>query len=167
MQKTNNYTIRLATKEEVPQVISLLKDVAASLNKNGIEQWGFLLQGGDDAEIEQAIKNQDTYVLLDEDRMIGTFTIYNQPEEWDLHIWRDKAHDSSYLHRLAVAPSYQGNDLGGIMLDWIDDNHMGFSNTLRLDCVANNDRLKDYYLQQGYQLIGTYDDHYMLEKKMN
>lgn len=152
----NPYENRKATEEEATTVIALLKEVAAWLQKSDISQWGFLLEGGEDEEIKQAIKDSATYVACRDDKIIATFTLYSQQSEWDQHIWgREEISEVLYLHRLAVRPQFMKSGIGKEILKWIDEN---LDKTIRLDCVAHNPKLCAYYEENGFTLIGTTAD---------
>lgn len=152
----NTYEIRKATEQEAPVIIVLLKEVAAWLQKKDIDQWGFLLEGGEDEEIQQAIQDNATYVACQDDKIIATFTLYSQQSEWDQHVWgQEENSEVLYLHRLAVRPEYMKKGIGKDILSWIDEN---LYKTIRLDCVAHNRKLCAYYEKNGFSLIGTTAD---------
>ncbi|MFS0690170.1 GNAT family N-acetyltransferase [Sporosarcina sp. 179-K 8C2 HS] len=152
----NTYEIRKATEQEAPIIIALLKEVAACLKKNGINQWGYLLEGGEDEEIRQAIRDSATYVACQDDEVVATFTLYSQQSKWDQHVWgSEEDREVLYLHRLAVRPQYMKSGIGSDILSWIDEN---VYKTIRLDCVAHNLKLCTYYEENGFSLIGTTAD---------
>ncbi|MCG7343651.1 GNAT family N-acetyltransferase [Sporosarcina sp. ACRSL] len=161
----NTYEIRKATEQETSTVIALLKDVAIWLQSNDIDQWGFLLKGGEDEEIRQAIIDNATYVACQNDEILATFTLYSQQSEWDQHIWgQEDISDVLYLHRVAVRPEYMKNGIGKDTLSWIDEN---VSKTIRLDCVAHNSKLCAYYEKNGFSLIGTTADGHCKFQKIH
>ena len=152
----NAYEIRKAAIGEASTVIALLKEAAAWLQKNDINQWGFLLEGGEDEEIRQAIKDNATYVACQNDEIIATFTLYSQQSEWDQHVWETEENSGVlYLHRLAVRPQFMKSGIGKEILKRIDENQ---DKTIRLDCVANNPKLCTYYEENGFTLMGTTAD---------
>ncbi|MBB4822927.1 GNAT superfamily N-acetyltransferase [Sporosarcina luteola] len=153
--------IRKAT-DALP-VITLLKEVAAWLKAKEIEQWGFLLEGGEDEEIVQAVQSGDTYVVHLNNEMVATFTLYPRQSEWDEYIWgsEDQA-GVHYLHRLAVAPHMMRKGLGQDILQWIFNNH---NQSIRLDCVSGHPKLADFYAENGFTLVAeSADGHYQFEK---
>lgn len=152
----STYQIRKADEKEAALIIELLKEVAAWLQNNNINQWGFLLEGGEDEEITEAVINGDTYVACQDDEIIATVTLYSQKSEWDQHVWGNEDNpEVLYLHRLAVRPQYMKNGIGKEILNWLDEN---IKNTIRLDCVAHNPKLCAYYEKNGYSLTGTTAD---------
>lgn len=158
--------IKVATSENSSQVIAMLKDLALWMRENGINQWGFLLEGGDDKEIEQAIARSETYLVLKENELVGTFTLLEEPSEWDEHVWGvDTSLNAIYLHRLALIPSNMKQGLGRSLLNWIQVNRYD-KDYIRLDCVSENTRLNRFYEENGFELVGTEDGHSKYEKKM-
>nr|WP_285851949.1 GNAT family N-acetyltransferase [Sporosarcina luteola] len=93
------------------------------MQKNDINQWGFLLEGGEDVEISQAVGNRDTYVACQDNEIIATFSLYSKQSEWDQHVWgQEENSEVLYLHRLAVRPDYMKKGIGRDIFSWIDEN---------------------------------------------
>ena len=117
------FQIKLATNNESSQIIRMLKEVAQWMKDKEIDQWQFLLQGGDDEEIKQAVVNTETYIIIKDKEIIGTFTLSSKQTEWDIHIFgEDILSNSLYLHRLAVKPQYMKKGIGKSILKWIQEN---------------------------------------------
>lgn len=155
-----NFQIRLAVLEDFGSVLELLKAIAKWMKNNGINQWQFLLSGGDDKEIRKAIVHNETFILLRDKEVIGTFTLSASQSEWDQHIFgKEKRSDSLYLHRLAIAPAYMGNGLGKEILEWIQMNIRTEKVSLKLNCVAGNSKLNQFYKDHGFEYIGETDHH--------
>jgi GNAT superfamily N-acetyltransferase len=154
--------IRIAETEDTEAVLGLLKGAAQWLQDQKIRQWSFLLSGGEDVEIKQAIIDQETYVMCDKGKVKATFTVYQEPSGWDRHIWDGEADGGVYLHRLAVHPASMGNGLGEKAVGWICTNFSG--KPLRLDCVYENEKLNQYYQKIGFELKGVTDSHSRYEK---
>ncbi|MDZ5471536.1 GNAT family N-acetyltransferase [Bacillus sp. 31A1R] len=158
--------IELATVSECEQVINLLKEVARWLKENGIHQWGFLLAGGEDEEIRQAILDKDTYIVRDNGIMVATFSLYEKQSEWDQHIWGEDSVDSIYLHRLAVLPLYMKKGIGSSILTWIYKNKVAETKILKLDCIAANTKLNEFYRKNHFDFLGqTSDGHCKYQRK--
>ncbi|WP_411954817.1 GNAT family N-acetyltransferase [Alkalibacillus sp. S2W] len=166
LDQIEGFDVRKATKQDCDEVIKLLKVVALWLKNNEIDQWSFLLAGGDDEEIKQAIAHNDTYVVEWNEQIVATFTLLSEQSEWDVHIWGyDPDSNSLYLHRLAIIPSYMNNGLGKEILAWIENNTTD-KTYLRLDCVADNKRLNDYYKNNHFEAVGLTDGHSQYQKFM-
>ena len=90
-------------------------------------------------------------MLLERDEVVaGAVTI----TEDDPLIWTDDI-PAIYVHRLVVARHMKGQDLGRAMVDFVERRAVELSKTcLRLDCWANNARLKMYYGRLGFSHVG-------------
>ncbi|MEH7443579.1 GNAT family N-acetyltransferase [Bacillus sp. JJ1122] len=162
-----NFQIRLATQEETQDVIAFLKKIAQWMKDNRINQWQYLLIGGDDEEIKEAILHRDTYILLKEENMIGTFTLSSRQSEWDQHIFGVETNSESlYLHRLAISPENMGKRLGMEIIEWIHQNVNTEKEYIKLDCVANNPKLNRFYKDNGFEYIGEKDQHSKYQKPL-
>jgi GNAT superfamily N-acetyltransferase len=168
-ENMEGFNIRMATKEDCSRVIKMLKQIALWMKENEINQWRFLLDGGDDVEIEQAISNQETYIVLKDNDIVATFTLLSEQSEWDWHIWGDdNSSNSLYLHRLAIIPTYMKKGLGRQILAWIQSNASD-KEYLKLDCVADNSKLNSFYKNSKFELVGLIDGHskYQMYIKQN
>ncbi|MFT9597423.1 GNAT family N-acetyltransferase [Mesobacillus sp.] len=159
--------IRLAVIEDGTMIIEMLKNVAQWMQDNEINQWGYLLDGGDDEEILESIKQKDTFIVLNGKELIATFTLSTVQSDWDRHIFGvDTKGDSVYLHRLAVLPVHKGKGFGKELINWIEKNHSTDKTYLRLDCVTDNSKLNQFYLANGFHYLGETDHHSKYAKKL-
>ncbi|WP_077247774.1 GNAT family N-acetyltransferase [Bacillus sp. FJAT-27225] len=166
MDYGEGFQIKIATIDDSSVIINMLKLIAQWMKDNDIDQWRFLLDGGDDQEIEQAITSQETYIVLKDNDIVATFTLLSEQSEWDRHIWgSDISSQSLYLHRLAIIPAYMKKGLGKSILTWIQDN-VSHKEYLRLDCVTDNSKLNNFYKNNDFELIGVTDGHSKYQKSM-
>lgn len=166
MEFTEELIIKIATRDDSCRVIELLKYVAQWMKDNNIDQWSFLLNGGEDEEIEQAIRNSETYIVLKNQELVATFTLLCKQSEWDKEIWGvENSSNSLYLHRLAITPAYMNLGIGKSILTWIVDNKKDKA-TLKLDCVAQNTKLNNFYKNNDFKLIGTKNGHSKYQKNI-
>ncbi|WP_409271676.1 GNAT family N-acetyltransferase [Neobacillus sp. SCS-31] len=160
------FNIKIATKDDSGKVIKMLKQIALWMKDNEINQWRFLLDGGDDEEIEQAISNHETYIVLKDNDIVATFTLLSKQSEWDKDIWgEDNSSKTLYLHRLAIIPTYMKKGLGKSILAWIQNN-ISDKEYLKLDCVAENLRLNNFYKDNGFELVDLTDGHSKYQKSL-
>lgn len=85
--KIKNYDVCLAVNNDYNDIVHLLKDTAQWLKDRKIDQWQFLLSGGEDEEIKDAINKNETFILRMNGSIVGTFTLYPKQSEWDKEIW--------------------------------------------------------------------------------
>ncbi|MCM3690877.1 GNAT family N-acetyltransferase [Neobacillus niacini] len=160
----DGFTIRRAANEESSEIINLLKQTAQWIKENKINQWRFLLEGNQDEEIKQDILNEKTYIVLKGNEVLATFTLLSEQSEWDRHLWGDDPSSKSvYLHRLAVSSTYMKRGMGKSILDWVQNN-VGGTEYLKLDCVAENRKLNNFYKNNGFELVGLTDGHNKYQK---
>lgn len=160
--------ITVASREDSDKIINMLKESARWMKENGINQWGYLLNGGDDEEILEGILNEETYMVQKSGELITTFTLSERQSEWDRHIFgEDMPRNSIYLHRLAVVPKYMGKGIGKEIINWIEENCSIDKEYLLLDCVASNERLNRFYIENGFDYLGETERHSKYQKKLN
>ena len=166
MEYSENFEVKIATNHDSIVIIKMLKRIAQWMKDNDINQWRFLLEGGDDEEVEQAIFNQETYIVLKDKKIIATFTLLSEPSEWDRHIWgSDISSKSLYLHRLAIMPAYMKKGIGQSILTWIENN-TNDKEYLKLDCVTDNIKLNNFYKCNDFEFIGVTDGHSKYQKSI-
>lgn len=166
MVNEEGFEIKVAAIEDSCAIIKLLKQLAQWMKENGINQWRYLLDGGDDQEIKQAIVNQETYIVLKDKDIIATFSLSSKQSEWDRQLWgSDTAVSTLYLHRLAIIPAYMKKGIGKSILMWIQEN-VSDKELLKLDCVADNVKLNNFYKCNGFEFIGVTDGHSKYEKRI-
>jgi len=78
---------------------------------------------------------------------LGTITL-----QWsDKKFWGDLPLDAGYVHKLAIKRSYGGKRLGLRLLEWAEAKARAEGKRyLRLDCLASNRSIRDYYEKAGF-----------------
>lgn len=137
--------MRRAGPEHIGNVLAVLDEAAAWLGERGVRQWPPRFQR---EWIELAVLAGDTWLAVDGRHVLATVTL-----GWADGLWADRPAPAAYVHRLAVRRTAAG--LGARILDWAaataaaEGRHF-----LRLDCVASNRRLRDYYEAAGFRHRG-------------
>jgi len=142
----NNLSFRLATPDNVEAVCEVYCDVCGWLhNVRGItDQWE-----GEPAkeEIKELVNSGELYLALLQDEVAGAFKLNERDHHWD-----DDG-TALYVHALAVNRKFKGQGIGKAMLDWAgDEARRRGKQYVRLDCVNENARLKQVYLDAGLAL---------------
>lgn len=148
--------IRMAQAQpaDLPVILEILGEAARWLAECQIQQWSYppppsfanFMRG----QIEQG--NVFLARLAADESAIGTLRLAWQ----DADLWHDSAGlEAGYVHSLAIRPHLHGQRLGQTLLDWAKAQvrHRG-RRYLRLDCVATNQRLRQYYTQLGFRPCG-------------
>ncbi|MGJ8684607.1 MAG: GNAT family N-acetyltransferase [Nonlabens sp.] len=149
-----DYEITAALKDEFPQVLELLKIAASSLQHKGINQWSYWLHPPKEKLewIQEGIDKNEFYFVKDNSTIIGMYRLMTE----DLLYWGKQSSTAYYIHSLVIIPAYSGKQLGTQIIEIIK--HQAALNSisfLRLDCDASNLGLCDYYVNQGFQKVGT------------
>jgi GNAT superfamily N-acetyltransferase len=138
-----------ATPQDVEAILSILAEAAQWIESKGIDQWRV-----DDFTVETILdyfKGREIFLAVFEGVPIGTFAI-----QWsDGHIWKELDNEESgYLHRFAVKRAYSGKGIGVNLLNWAEQYIRSQDKRyFRLDCIAENARLNQFYQTAGFLLI--------------
>jgi ribosomal protein S18 acetylase RimI-like enzyme len=146
-------TIRRATPADIDAVLGLVTDAARWLAERGSDQWQYPTERHRLA-IERATARGEVWVVYDDTgAIIATVTLnaYADPEFWTPD---DDPADAFYVHRMAVARTASGQEVGSALLDWAGRQSVDAGKKwLRLDAWANNTALQDYYRQRSFQSV--------------
>jgi ribosomal protein S18 acetylase RimI-like enzyme len=153
----SNPQLRRTTLTDLDTVYALITEAANWLQSRNSTQWSFFLTHQGKDLIRHRIETAETYLVLDPNAQpIATFTI-----QWDDEkIWGSRGLDKTagYVHGLAVSRRAAGNGIGLQMLDWSCKLIAQKSRPLvRLDCMADNAALCNYYRRAGFTDAGKYD----------
>ncbi|OXM14090.1 GNAT family N-acetyltransferase [Paenibacillus herberti] len=157
------------------EAMELLLEIARWLNSQGSAQWGGLLTGDDNHGLESAAERGEAILFRDIEggpgrewgRAAGMVILMQKPGSWDRELWGEDGHEPYvYLHRLAVSRSYSGTGLGRAMLQWAQEG-AAFPGkaAIRLDCIASNPKLGEFYRSSGYEFKGTTPNGFCLFEK--
>lgn len=149
MRNHDRIKIVKAESDDLDTVLEVLRDAANWLLSKGIDQWrpeSFSRQS-----IAEKIKLEEVYLAKQKQRPIGTITL-----QWsDKFFWVDDDTDAGYVHKLAIKPSYTGKGLGRQLLEWAERaTKAAGKNCLRLDCMFENPRIRQYYEDAGFEYRG-------------
>ncbi|WP_139991844.1 MULTISPECIES: GNAT family N-acetyltransferase [Paenibacillus] len=153
----NDIKVFQAKPEDTAEVLELLIQTAQWLKSKGSTQWGGLLHGVDSHQTPEAIKRGEVYIFIQGSVLVGMVMLMQQASAWDRELWGDEGHENSvYLHRLNINREAAGKDLGEAIVHWADSGiHFSGKDRIRLDCIANNEKLNRFYLNCGYTFIGS------------
>lgn len=141
---------KLAAADDAEELVGLRDDVARWLLGRGIKQW---LPGEfSQQRMRSWIQQGYVHVCRRDDVIAAAVAVL----EDDPDIWSDGRRDAGYIHLLMVDRAHAGAGLGDAALahaeEMIRDAGGRFA---RLDAVASNVRMQDWYEQRGYRSVGT------------
>lgn len=151
-------TFRKADPSDFEAVERLRLEATAWLASKGLDQW----QPGSvrhptPAGTRDAIDRGVCFLVYEGDELVGTVTIDDRA---DAEFWtpEERRERSLYLHRMIVARSAAGRDIGGAILRWAENiARRGDYRYLRLDAWKNNPALHRYYVHNGLAHVRTVD----------
>ncbi len=143
---SNHLEVVPAVEGDLDVVLAVLEEAAEWLVKKGIEgPWrpGFFSRQA----FADQIGRGEVYVSRLGEGIVGTITL-----QWrDDLFWPGALSDAGYMHKLAVRPAYMGKGLGLQMVEWaIGTARAAGKKFLRLDCLAGNRKIREYYEKAGF-----------------
>jgi ribosomal protein S18 acetylase RimI-like enzyme len=151
----SSFNVRRARPDDATAVEALLDGAAEWQRGRGIEQW---TPGQFAEEIRETTATGELLVAVRGDDLIGCFLLDVGSPGW-LEAWlaehgRDP-NDAGYLGRLTVARETTGRGIGVQLLEIASERTAELGSAyLRLDCPAENERLRRYYLDANFTHIG-------------
>jgi len=155
----NQMQVRLAVVVDKPDLEAIYADVGSWLHDvKGItdqwpRRWGTKL-------LDRLIDARVLYVAELGSEIVGSFLYSDRGDAWV-----EKSRDAMYLGGLAVIRKFSGNGYGTELVKWAkaETERIG-KQRLRLDCVASNKTLQNYYRSLGFRSVGEVEnpDHLVL-----
>ena len=143
-----------AQPDDLPLVMAILADAAVWLQAKEIDQWPSPLPAHWHQRMADKIGRGEMFTLGIVKNRFGIVSL-----SWADPYWPDDG-QAGYVHRMAIRSSMHGQNLGGLILFWaqqqVEKRGRPF---LRLDCAAGNGRLRRYYEGQGFTYQSTITDH--------
>lgn len=138
--------LRLANKQDLPQLKTMYKDIVENMNKNKITIW-------DDVYLsiffESDILNKQLYVLEDDSVIVSAFCLCD--DNIDSIQWKEPAAKALYIQRLGVNVLYMQKGIGSKTLDEAKEIARKLNyNYLRLLVVDFNYPAINLYLKNGF-----------------
>ena len=148
--EANHFRVVPARPEDTDTVLEILDEAAAWVIERKLPSvWkpgGFSRQS-----FLEHISRGEVHIGLVREKPAGTVTL-----QWsDPAFWGERHPDSGYVHKLAVRPAYTGQKIGVEMLKWAEATaRTAGKRFLRLNCPAENRKIRDYYAQAGFLYKG-------------
>jgi ribosomal protein S18 acetylase RimI-like enzyme len=141
---------RQAHPADLDAVVSMLEEAARWMVRRGIEGW--TPEGFSRERIAVLVEGGEMYLAAFDGRPAGTFAL-----QWsDRETWGDVPDDAGYVHGLAIRREFAGMGLGREMLRRAEQLvSVAQRAYLRLDCVAENEALNEYYRRAGFAPRGS------------
>lgn len=143
--------IQRAASEHIALLQELYVEAARWRAARGIMLWDE--HAFTDAYMKRFMLEREVFIALAGGDGIGCFAI-----QWsDPAIWRELDNEESgYLHRLVVSRKYSGMRLGYRLLERAEEYVKSQGKRFfRLDCMAENKGLNQYYTKAGFAFVRT------------
>ena len=147
--------MRLATCEDVDNVLALVRDCVDHMRRHGIEQWDDMYP--DRMTIEADARRCEALVATHETGLVGYVALGAcQDPEYAEVPWEFTAGPTMVIHRLMVNPAYQGRGFAKVIMSFAETHALtsGYR-TVRLDAFVGNPSALHLYERLGYREAGT------------
>jgi protein-tyrosine phosphatase len=141
--------IERATLAQTDLLYDMHEDVARWLWSRGIHQW-------EPGELQRErliwrIVRGEAYLALLDGEPAGMVIVQDSDEI----TWGVRPDDALYLHALCARRQFSGRGVGRAILRWAEDQvSVRGRMYLRLDCMAENTKLRAYYEDAGLRHVG-------------
>lgn len=145
----------MAKREEFSVIYQILTDNARWLEARGVWQWPIDWIEQQKHQLQDAVFAGKFYIMQSGDE-VGAVALLSQATE---AIWEHETSPSMYVHKLAVNRKVQLHAAGRHTLRLIKEHaaQLGLA-FLRLDCVAHNKKLREFYLSVGFDYVDVVYD---------
>jgi ribosomal protein S18 acetylase RimI-like enzyme len=147
--------MRLATCEDVDNVLALVRGCVDHMRRHGIEQWDDVYP--DRMTIKADARRCEAFIATHETGLVGYVALGAcQDPEYAEVPWEFAADPAVVIHRLMVNPAYQGRGFAKVLMSFAEEHSLtsGYR-TVRLDAFVGNPRALHLYERLGYREAGT------------
>ncbi|MGH1443345.1 MULTISPECIES: GNAT family N-acetyltransferase [unclassified Exiguobacterium] len=156
--------IRLATKRDAKHIANLIEQRAVALNEQGSDQWTEYLEQDLVKRVRTDIAEGSVYVFEDDQQILASIALL-PPDEWDDHLW-DDSERGQYIHRIVVSEKLKGQGVGQQLMEHVLE-EADEEEPIRLDCVADNEFLNDYYPRFGFVFVDSRNGYNTFEYRLD
>jgi RimJ/RimL family protein N-acetyltransferase len=139
-----------AQPHHIDAIVKLLNEVTLELHRKGIAQWKYPWVPID---IEPDVIKGNVYLVMIDSQIIGTFSLKDA-----VHQNFPISTPSLYLYRIAISPKFQGKNIGLEIIANVKKHSQALNKPVYLDCWAGNEKLRQFYLNAGFEYIGDFPE---------
>lgn len=169
--------IRLATMDDCANILNIIAQAQTYFKKEKIDQWQNNYPNLEN--IETDISLHHSYVLVDDDKVIGTAAIiFDHDPNYDYiekGAWLSHG-KYGVVHRIAIDENYKGCGLASLFFDYAKKSaQVARLDSLRVDTHALNHSMQRLIAKNGFEYCGIvymndggmrFAYEYLLEKDM-
>ena len=142
--------VESADVEEAASIVALRDAAAMWQQQRGTHQWT-----PGEVTIEQVtaqITAGEWHVVRSGAAVLAALRVL----EADPEVWGRPDDAALYVHGLVIDRAVGGQGVGARLLQWVEQRAQGSARQwVRLDCVASNEQLRDYYARHGFEVVGS------------
>ena len=157
--------IKLSTLENIPEIMTIIKDAKELLASLKIDQW----QNGypNAAQVEQDILKGESYVVLSEENQVIATSMFTTNKEPTYQIieegsWKvDESKNYGVIHRMAIKKEYRKQGLATLLFDEFHQQLKSKNiESLKIDTHEENLGMQALIKKIGYQYCGIIYTNY-------
>lgn len=147
---------RRSIESDIPSIMPIIHQAQTLLKEAGVNQWQNNYPN--EAAILNDIHNLESYVVLDKQRVIGTFALSFRIESTYNHIYEGSwlsLQDYAVIHRIALDNEYKGLGISTEIINTIEEwcvNQKVFS--LKIDTHEDNRSMRRMLEKNGFVYCG-------------
>ncbi|GKU25463.1 GNAT family N-acetyltransferase [Clostridium folliculivorans] len=147
---------RRTVEADISSIMNIIKQAQAYFKDNGIDQW----QNGypNEEVIKNDISNGHSYVLLNENKIVGTSAISFDGEKTYDEIYEGQwvSNDTfAVIHRIAVDNEYKGLGLSSIIIKNVEELCLSRGvQSIKVDTHEENLSMQRLLKKNGFQYCG-------------
>lgn len=155
--KNTGMEFRLATAEDLPQLISVFTEIVKNMNDIGIDIWDEVYPCEFFAE---DIKNRALYLLTEKNIIVSAFALCADNLGENAVEWQESSAKALYLDRFGVNVNYAKRGIGSLMLEKAKKTAKKLgADYLRLFVVDINTPAINLYIKCGFKrAVGVFDE---------
>ena len=146
--------IRQAVEADIALLLELTRACAGHMIEQSIYQWNEVYPN--EAAFLSDLNQNSLWVYALENNPVGCVSFYTEMDpEYKTMDWIVPESKHLYVHRLAVHPQHQGQNIARTLMDFAEDHarELGCA-SVRLDTFSQNPRNLKFYNNRGYQKTG-------------
>ena len=145
---------RIATVDDLLQVIPIYKTAIERMAVNGIEQWDMEAYPTNE-DILRDIEKREMYVGIQNDRIVVAYTINKEADAQYQNASWSEGFSFLIVHRLCVAPEFQHQNIARETMTHIQDESRCYGiKAIHLDAFKQNPYAISLYKKLGYRKWG-------------
>lgn len=147
---------RKSTKADVLKIMEIIQEAQGHLKKSGINQWQNNYPNND--VIESDILKNESYVLIDNDKIAGTFALSFKDDKSYATIyegeWLNHGKHST-IHRVAIGESFRGQGLASKIINFATELSINNNvDSIRVDTHKDNIAMQRLLEKNNFKYCG-------------